>query len=125
MTIEGEKFPRSARLTRKKDFTRIITKGSKIKGEHFDMYYRKGDTTLEIRLGLIVSKKVGISVVRNKIKRRTREIFRKNRKYMIPGLDLVVRIKPSCVNITFQRMEKLFLDSLKQSDLMNMAEMNS
>ena len=125
MVIEGEKFPRSARLTRKKDFTRIITKGSKIKGEHFDLYYRKGDTLQNIRLGLIVSKKVGISVIRNKIKRRTREIFRKNRKYMIPGLDLVVRVKPSCAKITFQKMERHLLDSLKQSGLIKMAEMNS
>lgn len=42
------------------------------------------------RLGLTVSRRVGNAVVRNRLKRRVREWFRRARAELEPGLDLVV-----------------------------------
>ena len=42
------------------------------------------------RIGITVTKKVGGAVLRNRIKRRFREIFRHHRKELLPSMDVVV-----------------------------------
>jgi ribonuclease P protein component len=42
------------------------------------------------RLGITVTRKVGGAVRRNRIKRRLRDVFRRNRLRLAPDLDLVV-----------------------------------
>ncbi len=46
--------------------------------------------TGEARLGMTVSRKVGNAVVRNRLKRRVREWFRRGGRLLVPGLDVVV-----------------------------------
>lgn len=50
--------------------------------------------TTEPRIGITVSKKVGNSVVRNRLKRRIREFFR-HRKSQFKKLDYIIIVKPS------------------------------
>lgn len=42
------------------------------------------------RLGLTVSTKVGCAVVRNRVRRRLREIYRLNEDMLTSGVDIVV-----------------------------------
>ena len=44
-------------------------------------------------MGLTVSRKIGNAVVRNSVKRKIREYFRRS-KHLIPHLDLVVVARP-------------------------------
>jgi ribonuclease P protein component len=48
----------------------------------------------ESRLGITVSAKVGQAVVRNRIKRRLREFFRRIRSGLSPDRDVVIVAKP-------------------------------
>ena len=52
------------------------------------------------RLGVTVSRKVGNAVVRNRVKRRIREWFRRDRSAIGPGLDLVVIARPSAARMS-------------------------
>lgn len=45
---------------------------------------------MESRLGMVVSRKVGGAVVRNRVKRGIREFFRRNRARLTPGAQVVV-----------------------------------
>ena len=54
------------------------------------MCYVLVDAACERRLGLVVSRKVGGAVARNRVKRHIREFFRRNQHCMTPGLQLVV-----------------------------------
>ncbi len=58
----------------------------------------------DVRLGITASRKVGNSVVRHRLKRRVREIFRrfKNRDRLTP-LDVVVHLKPAAAQADFAR----------------------
>lgn len=57
------------------------------------------------RLGMVVRKKIGPSVVRNRIKRVFREIFRLNRESFQKPIDLVIIVKETVPGIRFQRLE--------------------
>jgi ribonuclease P protein component len=63
-------------------------------GRCFSLFYRRGDTDRH-RLGLTVPKQVGGAVVRNRVKRRLREVFRLNRGILgDTPLDLVINVYP-------------------------------
>lgn len=48
------------------------------------------NTTGGCRLGITVTRRLGGAVTRNRIKRRLREVFRRNRMKLTPHLDLVI-----------------------------------
>ena len=82
-------LPRVARITEKSEYQRVFSQGEKLWGRLFVCYVLVEAET-ERRLGLVVSRKVGGSVVRNRVKRHIREFFRLNRHCLTLGLQLVV-----------------------------------
>lgn len=60
------------------------------------------------RLGLAVSKKVGGAVVRNRVKRLIREVFRTNRTSEPPWLDLVVRPQKQILDVSFSELVSIW-----------------
>lgn len=59
--------------------------------------------------GIIVSKRVGSAVVRNKIKRRFREIYRHSLPSLLPHLWLVLIASPKAATASFEELEKEWL----------------
>ncbi len=82
-------FPRAARLTCKPEFKRVFELGEKVRGYAF-LCYILVDGADRPRVGLVVSRKVGNAVTRNRVKRHIREFFRLNRHRMPPGTQVVV-----------------------------------
>lgn len=63
------------------------------------------------RLGVTVSRKVGNAVVRNAVKRRIREWFRRSGRERCEGLDLVVIARAAAAgldgNATFSELDRI------------------
>ena len=55
----------------------------------------------EARVGITVSRRVGNAVVRNRVRRRTREILRHHRALLCSGYDLVVVAFPRAATASF------------------------
>ena len=66
------------------------------------------NATGQTRIGLTVSNKVGNSVVRNKIRRRLRELYLKRQQLMPKGIDLVVIARNSAAQADFATMTRAF-----------------
>lgn len=65
------------------------------------LYFQSGGTQ-EARLGITASRKVGSSVVRQKVKRRIREIFRRwPGRNALEKIDVVVHLKPEAGRAPF------------------------
>ncbi|MDE2802600.1 MAG: ribonuclease P protein component [Chloroflexota bacterium] len=91
-------LPRRHRLTRKASFDAVFARGSRWTGKLVTI--RTFPNGLDAyRLGLAVSKAVGNAVVRNRVKRRLREIVRG--AGVAPGYDVVVVARPSAADSSF------------------------
>ena len=69
---------RRYRLSRSKDFDAVYRQGRSVSTRYLTLHWfpREDDPAGEPRLGLAVPKAVGNAVVRNRIKRQLREIWR-------------------------------------------------
>lgn len=67
------------------------------------------------RIGFCVSKKLGCAVVRNRVRRRLREVCRGQLANLSPRWDLVILAKPAAVTASFQQLQKTFQDLLAKA----------
>ncbi|HEX7125963.1 MAG TPA: ribonuclease P protein component [Thermodesulfobacteriota bacterium] len=86
-------LPKSARLRTRADYDRASRGAPSVTTPHFKLVRGRGPGG-GARLGLIVPRKVGSAVVRNRVKRRLREWFRVSRPELPEGLDLIVIARP-------------------------------
>lgn len=97
----GEKLCRSQRLRRRADFLRCYRRGGKRRGSLATLHFHPNESPAP-RLGITASRKVGNAVVRHRLKRRVREIFRRYPgRDRLPSLDLVVHLWPGADDASF------------------------
>ncbi|NRA65187.1 MAG: ribonuclease P protein component [Pseudobacteriovorax sp.] len=94
-------FPKSSRLLSRMDFRSVLSvEKAKVVNPYMVVIAKPRNSSEPSRLGLIVSKKVGIAVMRNRVKRKLRESFR-----TLPSpktsLDLVIIARKSAVSADF------------------------
>ncbi|MGH8056365.1 MAG: ribonuclease P protein component [Candidatus Entotheonellia bacterium] len=106
-----QRFRRGQRLTAATDFTRCYRQGTRWRTAYFTVHaYRRGEGVA--RLGLAVGKAIGPAVVRNRVKRRLREIFRLHTQQVPGGYDLFVRAAPASAFASYRQLEATFCDAL-------------
>ena len=99
------------------EFRRIYRKGKSAVAPSLVVYCRRNRDGLS-RLGVTVSTKVGKAVVRNKVRRRLREMYRLNREKMRPGYDVIVVARVRAAHTPYGKLERTYLSLLKQLDLL-------
>ena len=80
------------------------------------LYARKNRSATN-RVGVTVSKKLGCAVVRNRVRRRIREIYRLNETRFTPGWDIVIVARSRCVEGNFSKMTAALLSLAQKSGL--------
>ena len=107
-------FPRTSRILRPAEFRATYDQGFRISGPLFAAFCRarpQTERTAELsgpRLGLTVPRAVGPAVVRNRIKRRLREVFRLHRSKIGPQWDIVLNPRRALLDARFPDIEKAF-----------------
>ncbi len=72
------------------------------------LYARRNRTDTN-RVGVTVSKKLGKAVVRNRVRRRLREVYRLNEELFAPGWDIVVVARSRCIHADFSKLTQSYL----------------
>ena len=98
-------------------FRRLYRKGRSGANSYLVLYCRKNGSC-ENRVGLTVSGKLGHAVVRNKLRRRLREIYRLHENRFLPGWDLVIVARTRAVTASYARLEKAYLALARSMDLL-------
>ena len=100
------RFPKAARLIQTAEFARVRTEGKPVHGKMLVLGVLKGCGDADGRVGIVTSKRVGGAVIRNRVRRRLREVFRAMRPRMIPGLWLVVVAKSPAAKASFAALRE-------------------
>jgi ribonuclease P protein component len=117
-------IPSNIRIKKNTDYQTVFKKGKQISGRGVILYYSK-NSAQDTRVGIIVSKKVGNAVVRNRIKRIIREIFRLNWPDIKSGYDIIIITRKSIREKSFHDIEKTFIDIMRRAGLLIKNEDNS
>jgi ribonuclease P protein component len=87
------------RLVASSDFRRIQGDGRRVRSADLVVLYLPAQAA-QARVGLTVSRKVGGSVVRNRVKRRLREAVRRQRHQLDERFDVVIIARPSAAQVS-------------------------
>ena len=81
------------------------------------LYARKnrGQTN---RVGVTVSKKLGGAVVRNRVRRRLREVYRLHEAAFAPGWDIVVVARSRCIGAPFSKLTEAYLSLAEKAGIL-------
>jgi len=97
----ANRFPRSARLLRRADFERVYKQGRRHFATHMTVFYLRRPEGEGPRVGLTVSRALGIAVQRNRMRRRLREAVRLGRFAAGLPVDVVINPKKSLLTAEF------------------------
>lgn len=61
------------------------------------------------RLGVIVPRLGQTAVARNRLRRRLKELWRKELQHFVPALDLVIRARPSAYGASYDELRSELL----------------
>jgi len=117
LPIHG-RFPKSAHLRKSGDFAQLRDEGKSFHGRLFVLSVlalpSEGEGATEVgeaKIGLITSRRVGGAVVRNRVRRRFREIVREARPHLKRGIWLALIARKSASEASYEtlRAEWLYL----------------
>ncbi len=100
-------FRKSARVRSRRDFLKVQDQGSKFSADCLLAAFSPRTDQLT-RLGLTVSSKVGNAVVRNRIRRHLRELYRREQHSLPKGIDLVLIARSSAAQADHSALARAF-----------------
>ena len=103
------------------EFQRLYSKG-KSAVTPFLVVYGRQTRRDRSHVGFTVSTKLGKAVVRNRVRRRLREIYRLNEGALRPGADIVVVARARAVTAPYAQLERAFLSACGKLGLLREAE---
>lgn len=106
------------RLSRKEDFTDVYRTGKSVANYQFILYYKRNEALNHFRLGISASRKIGGAVVRNRVRRRLKEIFRLHADEIQGGYDLVLIVRKAAVEMEYAALAGSVRHILKKAGLL-------
>lgn len=97
-------------MKKNSDFQRLYSRGKSAVTPCLVLYCRRSKAD-GCRVGYTVSTKLGHAVVRNRVRRRLREVYRLHSSEFRPGFDMVVVARGRCIEAEFSQLESCFLDA--------------
>lgn len=84
---------------------------------HLVLYARRNRTGTN-RVGITVSKKLGKAHIRNRVRRRIREVYRLNEDAFQPGWDIVVVARAKAIDAPFDQLTRSYLSLAAKAGLL-------
>jgi ribonuclease P protein component len=112
------KFGRAMRIRQGRDFSRVRQQGQRLVNGCLIGNWRKLSADERLRLGVVVSRKVGNAVARSRARRLLRETFRVHQHDFAAPVDLVLVARPSIAGKEQAEVENDFVTLLRKAKLL-------
>jgi ribonuclease P protein component len=116
---------RSHRLKKNEHFQAVFQKGSSAANKQFIVYSSRQEGQAAFRVGISVSKKIGIAVTRNRVKRLIREAIAQLEDVIQPGLDLVVIARPGVERMTLEEIKQSLKHVMKRAKVLKQVSLHN
>ena len=107
-----ETFGLPERIRKKKEFNHLYKKGKRYRGKYFNLIYLSSALSIS-RMAVVVSKKVGSAVKRNKIKRWIRTLFRRNKHLFKNPFDIIIIAKKEILDASWLKLQDEYFTALE------------
>lgn len=108
-------YAKSERILKRRQYLDIYARGTRFRNRLFYIYFLENGLG-HSRLGLTVSRKVGSSVIQNRVKRCFREIFREISRDITPPSDIVINATRNTARADFAALRDEFLKYLGERE---------
>jgi len=112
-------FPKSRRLTRPAEFEDVKKNGQVHRGQLLVLGILSVKDTNLFRAGFVTSRVLGRAAVRNRARRRLREIVRKHQREIASGIWIVTIARASAAAADFQQLEVEWLRLAKRASILS------
>lgn len=112
-----ESFPKSARVRSGEEFRKALRAGQRIRTPALTVFVSREEGS-QSRFGLIVPRRIGNAVTRNRVKRVLRELYRRSRKKIDSESILVVRADPGIATLRYGEIEREFGEALRKAGML-------
>ena len=110
-------FARASRLRRSSEFKLVRESGKSWTGTYLVLKALNRGAGLA-RVGVITTRRLGNAVVRNRVRRRMREIFRLNQHQIREGYWIVTIARASSAFAAYQELERDWLRLAKRASIL-------
>lgn len=111
-------FPAARRLKETHEFARVRTEGRTTRGAMMLLGVLEVEGGTGFRVGLVTSKRVGGAVLRNRLRRRLREIVRRHQHDLRANVWLVVVTRAAAARATSAELEAEWLKLARRAGVM-------
>lgn len=115
-SLRSEAFAKHHRLAKRREFVHVYEAGLKVFSRFTVLFFAPNGLDCS-RVGITATKKLGKAHDRNRLKRWTRETYRRAREPLgidAKSLDIVVNVKPNAAGTTFQEYSRDLLRVLER-----------
>ena len=109
LLIDAKKKNQMESIKSNRDFLTVYRTGKSYANRYLIMYLAPAQEGCEGRIGISVSKKVGNSVVRHRVKRLIKESYRLNETRFRTGCDIVVVARKEAKGKNYSEIESALL----------------
>ncbi|HSP14953.1 MAG TPA: ribonuclease P protein component [Thermoanaerobaculia bacterium] len=103
MGPRSQALPKQKRLAKRREFLHVYETGRKIFSRYSVLFFAANELP-HSRIGITTTKKIGKASVRNRLKRWTREVYRRQREPLAldrQKVDIVVNVKANAAGASF------------------------
>lgn len=114
--LRSEALPKERRLAKRREFVRVYETGRKHFSRYTVLFFAANGLT-HSRIGITATKKLGKANVRNRLKRWTREVYRRQREPLgldARTIDIVVNVKPNAAASSFEDFSRDLVRGLQR-----------
>jgi ribonuclease P protein component len=111
-------FPKTKRLKEPVEFGRVKSEGTAQRGRLLILGVLVQQDEKLFRAGFVTSKRIGGAVVRNRVRRRLRDIVRREQGRLRPGFWFVVIARPGAARATFEQLKDEWLRLAERASIL-------